>query len=441
VVNEAISPAGSLRNTFWFKRIGPEVIDLAFQWAHEADPDAQLFYKDFIGERVKADAIYQLVSGMLKRGVPIHGVNLQSHVLLGITDVEGFLDVAAHNMKRLSDLGLQVNIAELDVAIRLPATEDELQAQADIYGDLLQLCLCAPGCKVFEMWGFTDRYSWIPGISPNWGAALILDDNYIPKPAFSALANVLQEFFDADNDGIRDDNGACTRITNPCTNGDTVDCYDNCPDVDNPDQVDQDGDTIGDACDICPTDPANDSDGDGFCSDADNCPVIANPGQEDGSCVDGIWQSDVPDGIGNACQDSDGDLLTDKYELYDGRDPCVPAVAIVPDIKANGMDGTVVINQGDNLTVTISIDPGGYTGVLADFWIYVHSYNQATESWEPISTNGNTAPIVALPPLEILNTTNFPNGTFMFSFGIDFDPDGSLDTDRMAGDTVKVIIE
>jgi hypothetical protein len=360
---------------------------------------------------------------------------------LGIVDKEDFLDVAAKNVKRLSDLGLQVNITEVEVPIRLPATQDELQAQAGIYGGLLQLCLCAPGCKVFETWGFTDRYSWVPGISPNWGAALIFDENYIAKPAFYELVNVLEEFYDFDADGIRDDNGSCTRITNPCTDGDTVGCYDNCPDAANPGQEDRDGDAIGDVCDICPTDPANDSDGDGFCADADNCPAIANPGQEDGSCVGGIWQADVPDGIGNACQDSDGDLLTDSYELDTGRDPCVPAIAIVPDIKANGMDGTVVISQGDNLTVTISIDPGGYLGVLADFWIYAYSYNRATESWIPIWIDSFTAPIFDLSPQAIVDTTSVPTGTFMFSFGIDFKPDGSLDTDQLVVDSVEVVVQ
>ena len=157
---------GSIVNSFWFQGIGPEYIDMTFQWAHEADPDALLFYKDFGVAGAKADGIYELVSRLLRRGVPIHGVNTRIHVLLDITDVENLLDATAYNLKRLSDLGLQANITEFEVPIRLPVTDDELLAQAGICGDILQLCLCAPSCEVFEMWGFTDRYSWadiLPG--------------------------------------------------------------------------------------------------------------------------------------------------------------------------------------------------------------------------------------------------------------------------------------
>ena len=84
VVNEGVGDDGSLRDTIWLRGIGPEYIDMAFRWAHEADPDALLFYNDYAGEGLgtKSDAIYALVQGLLERGVPINGVGLQMHVSL-----------------------------------------------------------------------------------------------------------------------------------------------------------------------------------------------------------------------------------------------------------------------------------------------------------------------------------------------------------------------
>ena len=106
VVNEAIADDGSLRDTIWLRGIGPEYIDMAFRWAHEADPDALLFYNDYAGEGLgaKSDAIYALVQGLLERGVPINGVGLQMHVSLRWSPQPQ--DVAA-NMERLGALGLR----------------------------------------------------------------------------------------------------------------------------------------------------------------------------------------------------------------------------------------------------------------------------------------------------------------------------------------------
>lgn len=190
VVNEAVADDGSLRDTIWLQGIGPEYIDMAFHWAHEADPDALLFYNDYGGEAKgqKSDAIYALVRDLLQRGVPIDGVGLQMHVRL---DRSPKPQGVAANMKRLSALGLEVHITEMDVRIKDPATEEELAEQARVYSDMLKVCLSAENCKAFVLWGFADRYSWIPQFLPGWGSALIFDESYCPKPAYNALIDVL----------------------------------------------------------------------------------------------------------------------------------------------------------------------------------------------------------------------------------------------------------
>jgi endo-1,4-beta-xylanase len=191
VVNEAIDEEGELRDTIWLRVIGPEYIEMAFRWAHEADPDALLFYNDYACEAIgcKSDAIYALVQELQDKGVPIDGVGLQMHVQLGI---EPPLASVERNLERLGALGLQVQITEMDVRVR--DTEPEtLERQAAIYGESLQVCLDAENCTAFVVWGFTDRHSWIPSVFEGWGNALIFDDQYAPKPAYEELRKVLAQ--------------------------------------------------------------------------------------------------------------------------------------------------------------------------------------------------------------------------------------------------------
>ena len=80
----------------------------------------------------------------------------------------------------------------MDVRLQndLPET---LERQAAIYADTLQVCLDAPSCTAFVMWGFSDRHSWIPATFEGWDYALIFDEGYAPKPAYSALQEVLAQ--------------------------------------------------------------------------------------------------------------------------------------------------------------------------------------------------------------------------------------------------------
>ncbi len=190
VVNEAIDDNGEMRKTIWLKGIGPEYISLAFQWAHEADPNAHLWYNDYGGEGMgrKSDAIFKLLEGLRQHGVPVDGVGLQSH--FEIDEAPNPEDVRA-NMQRLARLGLAIHVSELDVGVKMPATPDKLAAQAKVYRDMMRACLSVSACKHFTLWGFTDRYSWIPEAFPGLGAALIFDEQMRPKPSYQALVEAL----------------------------------------------------------------------------------------------------------------------------------------------------------------------------------------------------------------------------------------------------------
>lgn len=192
VVNEAINRDGSLRDTIWLRNIGPEYIDMAFQWAHEADPKAKLFYGEYMTEEInqKSDGVYTLVSGMIQRGVPIDGVGFQSH--LGLSYLPK-LDSLAQNFDRFNQLGLAVQFTELDMKIQdgKGSLEERLAKQAKAYSDLLRVCLQAKKCTALITWGFTDRYTWIADVTGEVEAPLIFDASYRPKPAYDALKEVL----------------------------------------------------------------------------------------------------------------------------------------------------------------------------------------------------------------------------------------------------------
>ncbi len=191
VVNEALDDSGQLRDSVWLRGIGPEYIDLAFRWAHEADPNALLFYNDFKGEGLgpKSDAIYNLVKGLHERGVPIGGVGLQMHVSLD--DHPSAADIKS-NIERLAQLGLVVHITEMDVRLADPPDANSLNAQAQIYKDVLEACLSEKkACQALLTWGFTDKYSWIPNFYSGFGSGFIFDSSFNPKPAYNLMKETL----------------------------------------------------------------------------------------------------------------------------------------------------------------------------------------------------------------------------------------------------------
>jgi endo-1,4-beta-xylanase len=192
VVNEALDEDGSMRDNLWMRVIGPEYIDLAFQWAHEADPDALLFYNDYDTEGMdaKSNAAFALVSGLVERGVPINGVGLQTHISIG--EPPRMEDIAA-NINRIGALGLQVEITEMDVKIQNSSgsESERFDAQAQLYANVARTCLASEACTALTTWGFGDQYSWIPSRTGNADAPLLYDTNLQPKPAYFALLSAL----------------------------------------------------------------------------------------------------------------------------------------------------------------------------------------------------------------------------------------------------------
>lgn len=197
VVNEAIDAKGGVKHSIWYDQPGiglsgkgTAYIAQAFRWAHAADPKALLFYNDYDAEgtNAKSDAIYAMVKDFKRRGVPIDGVGLQMHLF----KLHQLPSGVAANIERLAKLGLQVHITEMDVALRINAEGEadaaRLEEQAKIYHHMAAICASHPACTAFQTWGFTDRYSWIPGYTKGKeGAGLIFNAAYQKKPSYTAI--------------------------------------------------------------------------------------------------------------------------------------------------------------------------------------------------------------------------------------------------------------
>lgn len=198
VVNEAVADGTGpvvLKDNFWLRGIGQDYLDSAFHYAHQADPAALLIYNDYRAEAAcpKADKIYALVRAMRGRGVPIHGVGMQAHMSApGTLRQLPDLSQIDANMKRLAAIGIRVSITEFDFRVRAPASAQDLDVQKSGYQSMLGVCLANPNCKTFVTWGFTDKYSYVPGVDEGWGAALPFDEFYRAKPAYYGLLDALR---------------------------------------------------------------------------------------------------------------------------------------------------------------------------------------------------------------------------------------------------------
>jgi len=172
------------------------LLEDAFRWAHEADPEAVLFLNDYNAEGIndKTDAYYALAEQMLADGAPLGGFGAQGHLSL----LYGFDTSIQANFERFAALGLKVAVTEADVRIPLQAgetgpTPEQVAVQAERYDAMLQACLNVTACSSFTVWGFPDANSWVPGVFPGEGWATIFEDDFTPKPAFTAMLQSLTD--------------------------------------------------------------------------------------------------------------------------------------------------------------------------------------------------------------------------------------------------------
>jgi len=212
VVNEAVDEDGQLCKTKWLEIIGEDYIQKAFEFAHEADPDAELYYNDYnIELKKKREGVVTLLKDLQQKGVTINGVGIQGHWHLDSPDLQEI----DKSISEYAALGLKVMITEMDVNV-LPTPQGITGADVSETAEYLkvinpytaglpdsvQTLLTIRYANLFKVlmkhkeeitrvtfWGVHDGYSW----KNNWpiksrtNYPLLFDRYYQPKPAYNAV--------------------------------------------------------------------------------------------------------------------------------------------------------------------------------------------------------------------------------------------------------------
>ncbi|MFE6973205.1 endo-1,4-beta-xylanase [Streptomyces sp. NPDC057682] len=198
VVNEAFQDGGSgaRRSSPFQDKLGNGFIEEAFRTARAADPAAKLCYNDYNtdGQNAKSNAVYAMVKDFKQRGVPIDCVGFQSHFNANSPVPSDY----QANLQRFADLGVDVQITELDI-------EGSGSAQAASYTKVVNACLAVSRCAGITVWGIPDKYSWRSS-----GTPLLFDDNYGKKPAYTAVLTALGGTSGGGGDGGSGGSATCT---------------------------------------------------------------------------------------------------------------------------------------------------------------------------------------------------------------------------------------
>jgi Beta-1,4-xylanase len=212
VVNEAIEDDGSFRKSKFYEIIGEDYIRLAFEFAREADPEAELYYNDYsMSKEGKRNAVVKMVRNLQSQGVKIDGIGMQGHMTMDFPTLEE----EEKSIVAFSETGVKVMITELDLTV-LPSPGTKVsadvalsyeyqkqlnpypnglpdsvaQAAHDRYAEFFRLFLRhADKIDRVTMWGLTDGDSWrnnwpVPGRTDY---PLLFDRNYQPKPIVETI--------------------------------------------------------------------------------------------------------------------------------------------------------------------------------------------------------------------------------------------------------------
>ena len=220
VVNEAVTPEGQLRKCKWLDIIGEDYVLKAFEYAHQADPNAELYYNDYDTEnKSKCGGVVRLVENLKSKNSHIDGVGIQGHWFLDYPSI----DEIEASLVALSKLDLKLMITELDVSVLpfypvdskvvdISDFDPEMQKKYNPYPnglpDSVQKDLAKRYAELFSLfrkhrdkisrvtsWAIHDGQSWRSYV-PIRGIAdypMLFDRHGNPKPAFHAVMNVVQE--------------------------------------------------------------------------------------------------------------------------------------------------------------------------------------------------------------------------------------------------------
>lgn len=205
VVNEAIDDDSTkfLRNSLWYQICGEDFITKAFEYAHEADPNAALFYNDYNTERhEKTERVYKLLKQLKDANVPVNGVGLQAHWSI----YEPSRQSLEYAIQRFVSLGLQVQVTELDISIY--EWEKNRRAKTDKDVDVFTPGLEQKQVEQYKMvfdvfrkykqnitsvtfWNISDRHTWLDTypVAGRKNYPLLFDKNLQPKKAYWAVVN------------------------------------------------------------------------------------------------------------------------------------------------------------------------------------------------------------------------------------------------------------